>query len=435
MQLCVEDSKVTEQLDMSLRICSKVRRLRKKGSQPVFLPSLNGPPLKIGIYRTSSIGDVVLATACVDLVSKLKMRAEIVWIGRQPALSLIKEAFPQISCVDIGNNTDLSKNSALIQDLAPVHFLIDLQGNIRSRMVALNFKRLHGKPIFTSSKAQVFRSTLVAEARLFGRSRSLSAKAFKAPEPQFKLMLNALERGLREQLPSEMIDVLNSHQARPFLPTEHDTGQRPWQKELRLGRWLAVAPGASHETKRAPLELFAEIAKIVRSELGDLQGKSSFPFGILIVGDESDRQFGLSLLDALAWQGPSLNLAGRLSLWETALALKEAQILLSNDSGLGHISEAVETPTAVLFGPTVEGFGFSPQLKDSLAFSVNLGCRPCSKHGKSECRFNDKLCFTTIQKKEVAAHVAAAIKRPKPSRQDEHVPWVEAKNEPDADGK
>jgi len=104
-----------------------------------------------------------------------------------------------------------------------------------------------------------------------------------------------------------------------------------------------------------------------------------------------------------------MNMAGKLELWETALALKQCTVLFSNDSSLGHMAEAVGTPTAVLFGPTIESFGFAPRMPQSRAFSANLGCRPCSKHGKVKCRYGDKLCFAMIGHSRIASFLAATI--------------------------
>jgi ADP-heptose:LPS heptosyltransferase len=207
----------------------------------VFLPSPNGPPLKIAIYRSSSIGDVVLATACLNCLAKLKLNTEVTWIGRQPSIALIRDAFPGINCIDIGRHPDLSRNSQVIQDLAQIHFLVDLQGSIRSRMLGLAFRRQYGRPVFTSGKAQVFRSSLLAEARIFGRSRKLPKKVTMPPLYQYQKMVEALEAGLRDQLPNELTDAIRQQPSRPSLPTGHDDGRRPWQKELKLGLWLAVA--------------------------------------------------------------------------------------------------------------------------------------------------------------------------------------------------
>ena len=101
-----------------------------------------------------------------------------------------------------------------------------------------------------------------------------------------------------------------------------------------------------------------------------------------------------------------LNFVGQTSIMETAHILSQCNVLLSNDSSLAHLSEAVDTPTAVLFGPTIESFGFAPRMEISQAFSANLGCRPCSKHGKVACRYQDKACFTSINTASVATHLS-----------------------------
>jgi ADP-heptose:LPS heptosyltransferase len=131
---------------------------------------------------------------------------------------------------------------------------------------------------------------------------------------------------------------------------------------------------------------------------------------LLFLGDESDRKVALELGDLISWPHATLNLAGKLSLWESALALKEADVLLSNDSSLAHISEAVDTPAAVLFGPTIEAFGFSPRMRTSKAFSTTIGCRPCSKHGKTPCRYSDQACFTGLDSKSIAEFLIERVR-------------------------
>jgi ADP-heptose:LPS heptosyltransferase len=186
------------------------------------------------------------------------------------------------------------------------------------------------------------------------------------------MMCDALKRGLAHHLPVEMRDGLEAGATRPRLPIP-DSFDRPWRKELRFGPWLGVAPGAAHATKQAPVEMVQEILERIRTEVA--QNRVPSPLGLVFFGDDTDRQVALRLQDHLHWTGPVLNLAGRLSLWETAVALKETTCLLSNDSSLGHIAEAVDTPTAILFGPTIESFGFAPRMRQSRAFSTLLGYR------------------------------------------------------------
>jgi ADP-heptose:LPS heptosyltransferase len=105
----------------------------------------------------------------------------------------------------------------------------------------------------------------------------------------------------------------------------------------------------------------------------------------------------------------TVDLTTRTSLWEAAIVLGQCRVLLTNDSALGHIAEAVGTPVAILFGSTLESFGYAPYRERSRAFSTRLGCRPCSKDGATSCRYGDKLCFTGIDVPEVARYLAGHV--------------------------
>lgn len=369
----------------------------------MFLPSSKSPIFKVGIYRTSSIGDVVLATSCINLLSKLNIPVEVTWVGRKPSLDLLKASFPSMKLIEANKNDKLSKNSEMIKSLSEVHMMIDLQTSIRSRRVCKILQSNYSIPYFICSKVQLYRARLLLEARGFSRNRQLPEKNLSPIELQHNLMSQTLVKGLKKHFPPEYIYDINDIKSHPVLITSHDTGATPWQKELKFDKWLAIAPGAAHPTKRAPVDVFVDIINRTKKKYQDRNNGECF--GILVVGNQDDRAFGQEVLEKLSWSSRSLNLAGNLTLWETALALKETKVLLSNDSSLGHIAEAVETSTAILFGPTIEGFGFGPRLNASKAFSSLLGCRPCSKHGKSECRFKDKKCFSEINTATVADHL------------------------------
>lgn len=369
-------------------------------------PTPNAPVFRVGIYRSSSIGDVVLATACLDLLARLKVPVEVTWIGRQPALGLISAAWPDMRCISVKRSDTLPELSEIAGQLGNLHVLVDLQSNLRSKWLCMQVHRQFRVPVFTAAKAQVERSKLLVSARLRGRRKPLPLKALVPRRLQYLMMCDALQQAIVHHLPIEVRDEVDLSLVRPRLPVEGRNADTPWEKELRFGSWLAVAPGAAHETKRAPSETFIDILTQLKTRYRVASGQ---PLGLVFLGDENDRRIALAITDQLAWTGPTLNLAGRLSLWETALALRESEILLSNDSALGHIAEAVDTPTAILFGPTIEGFGFAPRMHASRAFSVLLGCRPCSKHGKSECRFADKLCFATIAPYDVATHLLSVL--------------------------
>lgn len=366
------------------------------------------PVLRIGIYRTSSLGDVVLATACLDFLAALSVPTEVLWVGRGASLAMVTGSWPHVKGIELTKSESSKGLAKAVRDLKECHFFIDLQGNLRSQWLGRRLRGLFGIPYFGAHKSQLARSRMILEARMRGRRKPLPQASLCVPRLQYQTMVDTLRRALRDHLPLEHQIGLETESYHPRLPIP-DQFDPPWRKELRFGAWLGVAPGAAHPTKEAPLDILAEILLAVRQRLqamSEVDQALNYPLGLVFFGDQKDREKARLLLDRLQWTGPVLNLAGRLSLWESAVALHETNALLSNDSSLSHIAEAVDTPTAVLFGPTIEAFGFKPRLHQSRAFSSLLGCRPCSKHGKLPCRYGDKLCFTTLNTNVIANHLS-----------------------------
>ncbi len=346
------------------------------------------PKTRLAIYRSSSIGDTVLATACINLLRNLSADAEIIWIGRQPALGLLQSAFPGMQCIEVQRTDGVNSHWDIAKQLAGVHFIVDLQTNLRSRLICGATSRINGVPAYTCSKQPLRRGSMVLRARLEGRRRKLPRHVVQPGRLQYELMADTLRTALLRHWPQQFAEAIRVATAKPHLPLPKEPSSALWHKELRIGRWLAVAPGAAHAAKQAPIETFIQ-------SLAPLKQLAA-PAGIVYLGNEQDRKVAVAIADALNWPGATLNLAGKISLWESALALAEVEALLSNDSALGHIAEAVGTPVGMLFGPTVEGFGFKPWMGTSQSFSINLGCRPCSKHGRNPCRYDDQLCFKSI---------------------------------------
>ncbi len=375
----------------------------------MFTPSAMLPLIKIGIIRSTSIGDVVLATACIDLLRQIPAPVQMIWVGRRPALQLIASAFPEIKVVDVDPDAS-NYQDKVAQDLKDVHFVIDLQTNIRSQLLCRALKKDYKIPSYAADKKSFDRGSMTVLSRLRGRRRPLPQNLQKAEVYQFEMMLRTLRHALEMHLPVEMLDGLDRIRAVPSLLSEHDSGETPWQKELKFGRWIAIAPGAAYLTKQAPIQLLQDITELLHQNIRRDSVLKDVELGLLFVGNEQERSMALAILDRLDWKGPVLNLAGKLNLWESALALREADVLLCNDSALLHVAESVGVPVVALFGPTVEGFGFPPWREESRAFSSALGCRPCSKHGKQDCRYGDKLCFGLIQPTQVVDHLKRILK-------------------------
>lgn len=340
--------------------------------------------INIVLIRSSSIGDVVLATACLNLLAHSGLNYRVHWIGRSPSLNLISAAYSQLIPIDMPQTE--AEASRLLGQLGEVHLVCDLQTNMRSfRLAKLLAKQ--GAIVTRAKKNSLYRAGLVFKARLRGRKWGL--KPANPQNKQFEMMLEALSSGL-SQLTGNV-----SKTAHPWLPLP---------ELVKKNRFcLGVAPGASYDTKKAPTQVFVEVLQRLREEMGE-------DFVIQFFGDQSDEPAVAKIINFLGGKVPYESFAGKLSLAQTAEKLAGCQILLTNDSSLCHIAEAVGTEAAVLFGPTSELFGFTPWRPGSRTFSVPLGCRPCSKHGKTPCRYKDKMCFNRLNTDAIARFLADRLK-------------------------
>ena len=102
---------------------------------------------------------------------------------------------------------------------------------------------------------------------------------------------------------------------------------------------VALAPGAVGPGKKWPTENYAELAKAL---VGD--GAS-----VWILGGPLERELAMQIV---SYAGPGVHDLTGNDLRDAIVALKAADLAVSNDSGLMHIAAAIGTPTIGIFGPT-----------------------------------------------------------------------------------
>jgi ADP-heptose:LPS heptosyltransferase len=104
---------------------------------------------------------------------------------------------------------------------------------------------------------------------------------------------------------------------------------------------VVVHPGASVPTRRWPAARFAEVAKQLAADGHQV-----------VVTGSADEQPLAAEVAAGAGLPDSSVLAGRLALAELAAVVADAALVVSNDTGVGHLATAYGTPSVLLFGPT-----------------------------------------------------------------------------------
>jgi ADP-heptose:LPS heptosyltransferase len=328
------------------------------------------------MVRFSSLGDVVLQTSVIQwLKQQHGDRLRITFVTSKEFAALV-EGHPYVHRVlkfdrRGGKLKGLAREIRALEETDPVDLLIDLHGTTRSLLLRWMLPHL---PRLVVEKSRAARFFLL-------RLPWAWPKRFWSRRPH-------VERVPRDWQGILLAPFEKTNVPRTFAPpAPMPTHPRPY---------LVFSPVASFEPKRWPIEHFVELARLTLAD-------ARFAGHDLVVlggkGDDYCRAF-----DAL--QDPRLvNLQGKTSLAESAGWVRQARLVVGNDSGMNHLAETNEVPVVTLFGPTHEAFGFVPHLPRSRTLSVELWCRPCSPTGKRPCFRSEQFCFTAI----TPAHVLQAM--------------------------
>ena len=164
-----------------------------------------------------------------------------------------------------------------------------------------------------------------------------------------------------------------------------------------LARPLVVLhPGAAHgRAKRWPDEHWATLARGLEPEVGSLA----------VVGLDSEHPTANRMAESAA----VFNLTGQTSLDELIKVMAEAAVVISTDSGPGHLARALGRPVVMLHGPTDIAI-HGPGDPESRALRVGLPCGPCYSFDRpAECRFGDVLCMQWLAPERVRGTILELI--------------------------
>ncbi|UJZ94014.1 lipopolysaccharide heptosyltransferase II [Photobacterium damselae subsp. damselae] len=148
---------------------------------------------------------------------------------------------------------------------------------------------------------------------------------------------------------------------------------------------IGLCPGAEFgPAKRWPEQHFAVTAKTLIE-----QGHQVWLFG-----SAKDREVTDKIKNSLPaeLQAFCYNLAGNTSLIEAIDLLAACKIVVSNDSGLMHVSAAVGCHIVALYGSTTPSY--TPPLAEHVeVLHTDISCRPCFKR---ECPLGHLKCLTEL---------------------------------------
>lgn len=132
--------------------------------------------------------------------------------------------------------------------------------------------------------------------------------------------------------------------------------------------------------------------------------KERFPsMSVLLVGSEQEKGFVTNFHENNFSQDKKIyNISGKLRLAELFVLLKNAKLVISNDSGPAHIAASFNAPLIVFFGPETPVI-YRPFGDRVSVFSADVYCSPCiSVYKDKEVRcHNNQRCLRDIDLNKV----------------------------------
>lgn len=328
---------------------------------------------KILVIRLSSIGDIILSSPLIRLLRRRFPYAKIDMVVCREFEELISFNHNINQVILFERKTGLGGLLRLCKKVREEQYdlIIDIHKKLRSFIICLTSG---AKQLLSYNKHSFLRFLLVKF-----KINWYSYTPFIA-----NLYLKSLEKfGIEDD--GEGLEF--------YITTSKDMSVLELLRKEGIDKnalLIGIAPGAHWYTKRWLKERFIELANLL------IQRNNA---KIIIFGGneevELSNEIKISLLDT------PIIAAGKLSLMETGALLKRCKLLITNDTGIMHISAAVKTPIVAIFGPTVKEFGYYPYRIPHRVISKELPCKPCTTTGSSKCKINTFDCMRLISTNEV----------------------------------
>ncbi len=151
---------------------------------------------------------------------------------------------------------------------------------------------------------------------------------------------------------------------------------------------VAMCAGAKVAAKQWPADHYARLGEKLIRDAG---------VNIVLIGGRDERDLGESLTSQ--WPaGRWLNVAGELSLLESAALLKRCTLYVGNDTGAMHLAAAVGTRCLAVFGARAHEHSWHPYGRNHVVVRKRVPCANCYL---SECPEFRLRCLNDISVEEV----------------------------------
>lgn len=343
---------------------------------------------KILVIRFSSIGDIVLTTPVIRCL-KIQLQDVEIHVLTKKKFSGLYKTNPYINKV-YEYYDSLKENIAELKS-ENYDYIVDLQKNKRSVRVTRSLRRPHSsfpKLNFRKFLLSSFKINIMPDIHIVDRY-------FKAVEN---------------------LGVKNDYQGLDFFISEKNNYPVTELPEYFQNGYYAFVIGGTYKTKILPPVKIVEVLKRINKPVILLGGPDDVERAEEILSAVSGQQSANSYCsqhhnsnsqiqkDSRIFRFSDfqiLNLVGKINLEQSASIVKNADSVLTNDTGLMHVAAAFHKNIVSVWGNTVPELGMYPYLpkepeKCHIVECKDVKCRPCSKLGFKECPKKHFKCMMNI---------------------------------------
>lgn len=342
-------------------------------------------PKRLLVLRLDRIGDVVLSTPALQALRRRFPHAHVTMMVRPPCVDLV-QGHPALNEVLV-----YDKDGAHRSPWATIRFAWSLRRHEFDTALVLHpSHRSHWIPWLAGIPVRI------GYDRKWGRllTHRTPHRKQEGEQHEAAYTLELLRWfGMEPGTPEAMI---------PIAPeaSRHVEAVLKSAGVMGSDALIAVHPSASCISKRWMPERFAQVADRLAA---------SHHVKVCLIAGEPDRRIADHVQQAM--RTPALNLAGALSVGQTAALLARCRLLISNDSGPVHIASAVGTRVVDIFGRNQRGLSpkrWGPLGAGHVVLHKEVGCVTCLAHN---CDINF-LCLTSLSADEVYAAAASLLDSP-----------------------
>lgn len=342
--------------------------------------------MKILLIQTAFIGDVILATSLIESVHKKYPTAKIDFLLRKGNENLLQK-HPFLNDVLIWDKKNKYKSLfALLKQIRKTNY-----------DAVLNLQRFGATGLLTAFSKAKIKAGFKKNPFSFAFTHKYDHIITTNPNSPHEIERNS------KVLESIAINEIAKPKLYPSLEDKDKI------KELIQNDFICIAPTSVWFTKQFPLHKWIDfIEKLILEE----QNNQKLPpnFTIYLLGAPSDFDSCQKIIDEVESKLNQnnlffkvINLAGKLSLMQSAALMEHAKLVLANDSAPLHLASSVNAPVCAIFCSTVPAFGFTPLSDKSFIVETKkeLDCRPCGLHGYKACPKGHFECADSIKTEQI----------------------------------